>query len=64
MITSFKSVSRCAVEERDGRLYVAGVQIDVSADIEGWRAMDDARRSFGHQARRWTTARTTGSPTR
>ena len=47
MITPFKSVSRCAVEERDGRLYVAGVQIDVSADIEGWRAMDEARSSFG-----------------
>jgi endogenous inhibitor of DNA gyrase (YacG/DUF329 family) len=32
MITPFKSVSRCAVEERDGRLYVAGVRIIVSAE--------------------------------
>jgi hypothetical protein len=46
MITLFKSVSRCAVEERDGRLYVAGAQINVSAQIEGWRAMDEAHRSF------------------
>jgi hypothetical protein len=47
MITPLKSVSRCAVEERDGRLYIAGVGIDVSAEIEGWRAFADARRSFG-----------------
>jgi len=46
MIAPFKSVSCCAVEEQDGRLYVAGVQINVSAERGAWRAMDDARRSF------------------
>jgi hypothetical protein len=47
MITPLKSVNRCAVDERDGRLYVAGAQITISAEREAWRAMDDMRCSFG-----------------
>jgi hypothetical protein len=46
MITPFKAMSRCAVEERDGRLYVAGTRIDVSGDIEIGRMADEALRSF------------------
>ncbi len=47
MITPFKSMSRIAVEERDGRLYVAGAPIEVSGEIEACRALADAYRSFG-----------------
>jgi predicted nucleic acid-binding Zn ribbon protein len=43
MITPLNSVTNCAVEERDGRLHVAGVRINISAEREAWRAMDDAR---------------------
>jgi hypothetical protein len=46
MITPFKLVSRCGVEKRNGRLYVAGVRINVSAEHEAWRAVNDDRRSF------------------
>ena len=46
MITPFKLVSGCAVEKRNGRLYVAGVRINVSAEHEAWRAVNDARHSF------------------
>jgi endogenous inhibitor of DNA gyrase (YacG/DUF329 family) len=41
MITPFKSVTRCAVERRDGRLYVAGARLIVPAldpGVAGWPA--------------------------
>ncbi len=54
MITPFRSVSRCAVEERDGRFYVAGTRIHVSAgvtldDSTVWR-IDDALTAEAQEA--------------